>query len=270
MLRNTARRPLLAIALLSLLTAPIAFAQEAETSEMTLEEVLAMNLEARGGADNIANMKSARFTGKMTMGPGMEVPVVMEWQRPNKVRMDMVLQGQTITQAYDGETAWAYMPIMGKTAPEKLPKDQAKSLVDTADAIEGPLVNWKEKGNQVEYLGVEEIDGTDGHKLKVTLKNGNEQVIYLDTEYGLEFKQFSKTEIQGQTIEVETDIGDYKEVGDLIMAHSMETKVPGAPASQTITIDKAEINIDLDADRFSMPATEEADEDGEDSESSDG
>lgn len=267
MLRNTTWRPLLAVAVLSILMAPIAFAQEAEMATMTLEEVLAMNLEAHGGAENLAAMKTARFTGKMTMGPGMEVPVVMEWQRPNKLRLDISIQGQTITQAYDGETAWAFMPIMGKTAPEKLPEDQAKILVDTAAAIEGPLVNWKEKGHQVEYLGIEEVDGTDGHKLKVILKNGDEHFIFLDTDYGLEFKQLSKTEMQGQMIDSETDIGDYKEVGDLVIAHSMESKAVGAPSGQAFTIEKAEINVDLDEERFSMPAAAPADEDGENSDS---
>ncbi len=257
MLLNTARRSFLAIALLSLLATPFALAQEAATAEMSLDEVIAMNIEAHGGADALASMKTARFTGTMTMGPGMEVPIVMEWKRPDHVRMDMVFQGQTMTQAYDGETAWAFMPIMGKTAPEKLPAEQAKQLIDSADAIEGPLVNWKEKGNQVEYLGVEEVDGTDGHKLKVTLKNGDEHILYLDTDYGLEFKQLTTVENQGQEIKAETEFGDYKEVGDLVFAHSIVSKVVGAPAGQTITIEKIELNVDLPADRFSMPEAEE-------------
>ena len=34
--------------------------------------------------------------------------------------------------------------------------------------IDGPLVDWKSKGHKVEYLGTEDMDGTQAHKLKVT------------------------------------------------------------------------------------------------------
>jgi outer membrane lipoprotein-sorting protein len=264
MFRNTTTRTFFALALLAVLTAGAALAQEAKTSEMTLDEVLAMNLEARGGADKLAEMKTARFTGKMTMGP-MEAPFIMEWERPNKVRMDFTVQGQTGTQAFDGETAWMNMPFMGATAPEKMPEDQAKSLAENADAIEGPLVNWQDKGHQVEYLGIEEIDGTPAHKLHVTLKSGDEQTIYLDAEYGLQIKQLSKATFQGQQIEQETDIGDYKEVDGLMIPFSLESKVPGAPAgqSQMLTFEKVELNVEIPEDRFEFPAPAPKDADND-------
>lgn len=258
MLRNIAWRVTLALAVLVSLSAPLAFAQEAEPADMTLAEVLAMNLEARGG-DAVSEMNSLRYTGKMSMG-GMELPFTMEWKRPEKVRIEFVVQGTAGIQAFDGETAWAHMPFMGQANPEKLPEDQAKALAEMADSAEGPLVNWEEKGHTVEYLGTEEVDGTMAHKLKVVLKSGDERTIYLDTDYGLEFKTLGKTTIQGQEIEGETEIGDYKEVGDLVIAHSMESKQNGAPGGQVLTIEKVEVNVDIPDDRFAMPAPAETDE----------
>jgi hypothetical protein len=56
---------------------------------------------------------------------------------------------------------------------------------------------------------------------------------------------------------METVYGDYKEVGGLMMAHSIESKPVGAPAGQVITIDSAEVNVDLADDQFAMPAAGE-------------
>ena len=75
------------LAALSLAALPLA-AEEA----LTADQVIAKNLEARGGAEKIAALKSAKVTGKMMMGPGMEAPFTMEWKRPDKVRMEFTIQ----------------------------------------------------------------------------------------------------------------------------------------------------------------------------------
>jgi hypothetical protein len=53
---------------------------------------------------------------------------------------------------------------VGRTQ-EKMSADDTKSLMEDAD-IDGPLVDWKAKGSTVEYLGTEDVDGTQAHKLK--------------------------------------------------------------------------------------------------------
>ena len=48
-------------------------------------------------------------------------------------------------------------------------------LFRRAADIGGALLDWKAKGSTLEYLGTEDIDGTDAHKLRVTFKNGDSQ-----------------------------------------------------------------------------------------------
>jgi outer membrane lipoprotein-sorting protein len=228
----------------------------AEEAALTADQVIAKNLEARGGAAKIAAMASAKITGKMMMGPGMEAPFTLEWKRPNKVRMEFTFQGMTGIQAYDGSTAWMLMPFMGQTAPEKMPEQASKEIIDQAD-FEGVLVNYKDKGHSVEYLGTEEIEGTPAHKLHVTKRNGDEVTYYLDTEANLEIKAKGKREFNGQEMEIDVSFGDYKEVGGLLMPHSIEARPPGAPAGQVITMEKIELNVELPDDRFVMPPAPE-------------
>ena len=157
--------------------------------DMTLDELLAAHFEALGGYDNLKAVKTAKFTGNMAMGPGMEVPFMMVFARPLKMRLEFTMQGMTAIQAYDGETAWSVMPIMGKTDPEVMAEDQAKNIKEQAD-FDGPLMDWQDKGHQVELIGLEETDGTEAYKLKVTMANGDVRHHFLDSEYFITIKQF--------------------------------------------------------------------------------
>ena len=140
------RRLLLGIAALAFL-APMAQAQ-------TADEIVAKYVQARGGMDKLKAVKSVRMTGKMMMGPGMEAPMVLEIQRPDKMRMEFTVQGMTGVQAYDGKVGWIVMPFMGKKDPEAVPAEDVKDFQEQSD-IDGPLVDYKAKGKQVELLGKE-------------------------------------------------------------------------------------------------------------------
>lgn len=243
----------LSIALLALLCA--AAVAPAEGGAPTADDIIAKNITARGGADKITAMKSIRMTGTMVPAPGMEMPMKMEWKRPNKIRVEFTMQGMTGIQAFDGETGWQLMPFMGQTAPEKMADKDLEDIRDQAD-VEGELFNYKEKGHKVEYVGAEEIEGTPTHHLRVTKKNGEVAEVYLETDSNLEIKRKSKREINGQQVDFEVNLGDYKEVGGLMLAHSLQFVVPGMPAGagSGLTFNSIEINTDVPDDRFAMPA----------------
>src|SRR5262245_39577232 len=114
----------------------------------TVDELVAKNIQARGGTDKIKAMKTARTTGKMVMGQGMEAPFVMMEKRPNLTRMEFTFQGMTGIQAYDGKNGWGLMPFMGKKEPEAVPDDQRQLMEEQAD-MDGPLVDYKTKGHKV-------------------------------------------------------------------------------------------------------------------------
>ena len=40
-----------------------------------------------------------------------------------------------------------------------LKPEELKAIIEDSD-LDGPLVNWREKGHRVEYLGTEDVDGT--------------------------------------------------------------------------------------------------------------
>ncbi|TDR23850.1 hypothetical protein [Marinicella litoralis] len=225
-------------------------------AEQSLDEILAEYVEAKGGMEVIENTQSMTATGTMTSGP-MEFPFTFTVKAPDKVYMSFEVQGMKGIQAFDGVTGWQVMPFMGKPEAVLMSEDELKQIKDQAD-IEGPLINSKEKGIELELIGPTEIEGTDVVEIKATKKNGDVIHLFLDQEYKLEVMTRAKMSMMGQEIEAETYFSDYKEVGEagVPIPHSMDVKINGSNL-QGMNFDKVEFNTEIDDSIFVMPAVAE-------------
>jgi hypothetical protein len=224
----------------------------AGASAQTADEIIAKYVKTIGGMEKIQAVKTLRRTGKVIAGGGFEIPMVEENKRPNSVRQDITIQGLVGTNAYDGKVGWKIAPWQGKKDAETMGEGELKSILEEAD-FDGPLVNYKEKGNKVEFVGMDEVEGTDTYKLKVTLANGETRFYYMDTDYYVPIKVETKRIIRGNEVEIETVLGDYKEVAGWYIPWSVEVGAKGSQFKQKIAIDKAEANVTLDDGRFAMP-----------------
>jgi outer membrane lipoprotein-sorting protein len=241
-------KALLAVAAGVLLSLPAA--------AQTVDEIIAKNIEARGGKDKIAAVQSARVAGKMSMGP-MEAPFTMEWKAPNRIRMEFTVQGKVGVRAFDGTTAWAHMPFMGKADPEKMPEDERASMEQEADFVAGPLMDYQAKGHQVRLVGKRDVEGTEAYDIEITLKNGDVEHELIDAESYLQIKQETRRKQGDQELEIETSVGNYKQVNGLMLPFSLESHLKGAPpgaGGQTITIDSYELGPTIEDGRFAFPA----------------
>ena len=253
MLRSPWRAPA-AIAALAALAA-VATTQPLAAADLTVDEIVAKHIAARGGKEKIQSVQSAVFTGKMAMGQ-MEAPIILQWQRPNKVRMEFTLQGMTGIQAYDGTTGWMVMPFLGKKDPEAMTADDLKDVQEMADAFEGPLVDYAAKGHTVELVGKEKFEGTDAYRLKLTRASGDVSHVFIDAEAFLEIGSESKRKTPQGEVDFESTQSDYTEVDGLLFATSIHSKPKGAPAGQSISIDKIQLNQTIDGAVFTMPKVE--------------
>jgi len=219
----------------------------------TLDEIIAKSIQARGGMDKIKAVRSIRSSGIMSLGGGMEAPGSLTQKRPNMARLEFTVQGLTAIQAYDGRDAWQIMPFMGKKDPELMSADEKKEMEEDAD-IDGDLVDYASKGSKVELLGKDKVEGTDVYKLKVSLKNGDVKTIYLDADSFLEIKEETKRTVRGTEREIESSLGDYKEVNGLMFPFAIESGLKGSQETEKLTISKIELNVPVDDTIFKMPA----------------
>jgi len=223
---------------------------------VTAEELVAMNISARGGAEKIKAIQSVRYTGKLALSGDFtaEFVLVRQIQRPNQARSDATLQGLTMVRAWDGQEGWGISPLFGRKDPERLSPDESKELIEIAD-IDGPLIDSASKGYRIEYLGTEDVDGTEAHKLKVTAKDGDVQYIYLDPDHFLVIRVLYQRSVRGAQVEVETDLGNYERVEGVYFPFSIDAGPKGGAKVRKISIDAMDANVALKDEIFRFPGT---------------
>jgi hypothetical protein len=219
----------------------------------TAEDLVNKNIQAKGGIEKIKAIKSVRISGKFNGGGGFIAKVSQENERPNLVRETISLQGMTAITAYDGTTGWQIQPFGGHKDPELMGEDDLKDLLLDAD-FDGPLVDYKEKGNTVEFLGHDVVDGDDALRLKVTLKDGDIIYYYLDPDTYLEIRKEVQEFIRGAVRENVIELGSYKPVAGVMYPFSVSQGPKENPAAQSTTIEKIEVNVPFDKTEFAVPA----------------
>ena len=208
------------------------------------DQLIAKNLEARGGADKLRAVTSQHVLAKQRLGGGLEAKTESWAIAPGHWRDEFSLQGLTAVEAWDGAQAWAINPFEGRRDPQKLSADDAKDMIESAD-FTGPLLDYQAKGSKVEYLGTEDIDGTDAHKLRVTFKNGDSAVVYLDPDQFLEIRIVHHRMIRGQERVISTDVGEYEKVDGLYFPFEVGNS----------HIDTMTLNPSIDDRQFAYPVT---------------
>ena len=219
----------------------------------TADEIVSKNLVAKGGTEKIKALQSLKMTGRFQQGD-FQADVGQESRAPNLIRQTFTLQGMTQIQAYDGANGWQISPFQGRKDPELLGEDDLRNVIEDADFY-GPLVDYREKGNTVEYLGPARIDGDDAYRLKVTLKNGDIFYYYLDPDTYLEIRIEKQQFIRGSVRESLTNLGSYKLINGVYLATSLEVGDKRNPNSMAqITFSKIEANLQLPDSEFKMPS----------------
>lgn len=219
----------------------------------TADELVSKNLQAKGGLEKIKAIHSRRTTGDLDAG-FFKAKLSSESQRPDLYRTNVTVQGMTRVQAYDGSAAWQISPFNGKKDPQLMGEDESRNLVEEAD-FDGPLVDAQSKGNKIEYLGHDQVDGDDAYKLKVTLKNGDIFYYYLDPDTYLEIQIERQQFIRGSVRESVTLLGSYKPVDGVMYPFSIEAGPKNDPDSRAkISIQKIEANVPVNEGDFKMPA----------------
>ncbi len=256
-------------------------------------EIVQKNVAARGGLQAWRAVQTMSMSGKLGVGgnqratltvpapnqaphhrdtflppprPVQEVqlPFLMELERGRKMRFELQFKGQTAVQTFDGVNGWKLRPWLNRHVIEPYTPDEMKIASMQAD-IDGFLVDYAAKGTAIEFVGMDQVDGRDTYKLKLTLKNGNAIHVWIDTKTFLEAKMDGQPRrLDGTEHPVEVYFRDYRTVSGLQIPFVLETRVlpvakttlgfkdPPVPIEK-IVLDKVVVNPKLDASLFSKP-----------------
>lgn len=234
-------------------SAPSSSTSSSPSPSSPVDEIIAAHLAARGGKDRIQALQSIRETGTVTASDGRVARVVREIQRPGLFRLEFTYQGTTSVFANDGKTGWQIAPLQGQFEPQAMPPAaDAAGGADQRD-IEGPLVDWKEKGHAVELAGRESLDGKQVDKLKTVLRGGVVRYDYVDAASHMIVRSDVPRLVRGHRVELQTTFSDFRKVSGIVFPHHLEIHVKDRPQILNIAVEKIELNPQLDPASFQMP-----------------
>jgi len=224
------------IAIAAMLVSVFSFTQ-------TAEEIVAKHIEAIGGADAWKKINSIYYEGKMTV-QGAEVNVTLTALNGKGARQNITVMGMTGYQIITPTAGWNFMPFQGQAAPEAMTADELKQAVDDLD-VQGKLVDYKVKGNTIELLGKDDVEGTECFKLKITTKAGNVETVFIDPKSYYIVRTVQKRIANGQESDVPTDLSNYQKLTEGIVVPFSITLPFGE-----LVISKADVNKPVDESTF--------------------
>jgi outer membrane lipoprotein-sorting protein len=223
----------------------------------TVATVVAKVFAARGGLDKIRALKAQRVSGTISFGTDASGPFVVELKRPLKMYMTLAVQNLTMVRVYDGKTGWANNPFAGKMIPDTMADEDLKNIAEEAD-FDGPLVDYRRKGNLVALVGKDKVGEKNAWRVKLTTKNGDIRYYLFDTSSFLLLKWEGKRRFEGKELPIESYFSDYRDVDGLKFAFEIASGASAADLSQKIIIDKIELNPQLNDTDFTKPGGPEA------------
>jgi outer membrane lipoprotein-sorting protein len=222
---------------------------------LSVDQIVERNVAARGGLAAWRAAKTLTIAGEMDAGgkPNHALPFVLKEKRPRKSRLEIVFKDQTSVQVYDGTQGWKVRPFLNRNEVETYTPAEMKSAAAEQD-LDGPLVDYAAKGTQIALAGTEPVEGHPAYKLKLTLRNGDKRMLWVDAGSFLELKiEGEPRKLDSKLHKVAVYFRDYKTEHGLTTPRLQETAVDGVKQTYKMTITRVAVNEPLDDALFQKP-----------------
>ncbi len=238
------------LTLLTLLAVATLAPAAADDHEMTVEQVIAKHIEAKGG-DAWNDVENMRITGDFTAF-SLITPFTAHRARDRRFHIDHTMNERKVVMGFDGEMRWVDSEWgSGGPQPMSNPVDVAafEREIDFATA----LFDVDEYGYEAKL--VPERDEIEGFAaIAVEVKRGEDSVEtwFLDPDTYLEIARESPGSDFGRPLPSLTFFDEFKEVEGVMLPHYIETQWYTRDRVQNIA--KIEINANFDDSVFNLPA----------------
>jgi hypothetical protein len=216
-------------------------------ASQTTDEIVNKHIEAMGGKEKLLQLKTMVTEGSLSV-QGTDIPVKISQEHNKGQRVEITVMGMSGYIINTPTEGWQFFPFQGQAAPEAMSPEAVKESVDFLD-IQNNLLDYKQKGHQVEYVGKEDFEGTECFKLKVVFKGGAEANMYIDPSTYYVIKQVTKTKSTGQEVVQDQTFSNFKKQDGYVFPFSLTGVGPGG----VLTVTKIEVNKPLDASLFKAP-----------------
>lgn len=203
--------------------------------------------QARGGRGDGRRPAAAPRDAELTRV--VALPFRMELKRPRMSRLEVRFRGEDAVQVFDGERGLKLRPFLGRREVEPFTPDELRQAARQS-ALDGPLLDAERRGERVELVGTEQVEGRDAYKLRLTGRDGEPHHVWVDVESGLDVRTDARRRVDGQERTVWTTYRDWRKVDGLLVPHLLETSVEGIRGTERIVVEKVALNVPLEDARF--------------------
>lgn len=239
---------LLRISVMTLATLTAGFAVQAQTAD----EIINKHIEAIGGKEKLAGMKSLRVEADIEiMGNQATSTTTIVYGKGSLSEIDF--GGQKIVNCITVDKGgWTINPMTGQVTAEPMPEEQAKQGKSQLYPG-GTLFDYAARGTKVELAGQEEANGAKAWKLNVTTKEGGNLVYYIDPATYHIVRTVSKINAGGQEMEQGVNFSDYKKTDyGFVQPYTSAIELPQG-MTLNVTVKKVEVNAEIDPKVFDKP-----------------
>lgn len=223
------------------------------TRAQTADDIINKYMEATGGHDKWSHVTSLKCTGTYTLGPGMEAPLtnIMTLKPALAWYSDFTWQGMTAKSVMRGDSGWTYRPFSGKRETDPMSSDEIRNYKLDADP-QGLLVDYKAKGYTADFLGTDDVDGSDAFKVRITTPTGDMVYYYIDAETYYILKTEEKIRLKDKEDKSYTVFSDYRKTdyGVTVPFSAQRVDEQGNEQGGPVNYTKVEVNTNIDPSIF--------------------
>jgi hypothetical protein len=230
--------------LMLVLSCFVALAATAQTADEVIQRYTA----GMGGLDAFNKTTSAKMTGTVSL-QGNDFPLTTQIINGKAMRTDVEVMDQQVTNVYNNGTGWKINPYAGATTATDVTGTELNDFKAQA-SLANNLMDYKNRGHQVELVGQEDVSGVKAFKIKLTTKEDARVTFFFITvsDYSL-LKTETTRPFQGADATFVTFYTDIKEVGGLKFSMTRSQQVDGQEV-QGLHFDKIELNVPVDEKIF--------------------
>ncbi len=233
------------IAVVLMLAGASAFGADLPSAESLLDRYV----EVTGGKQAYAARKNEVARGTMEYAAmGLKGKVVRYIGETGGYRATIELPGiGAMDMGFKDGVAWQDSVLAG---PRILSgAERAEAMKDaTLDAE----YRWRQLYSKAETAGEEAVNGEDCYRVVMTPMGDDPETWYFSRKSGLLVKLASVTNTQQGDLAMEIFFSDYKDFGGVLKPSKETQKAAGQEF--TLTLDSVEMNVEIPASQFDLPA----------------